>query len=73
MRETLAALKQHPVEVIAVAVLVDRSGGQVAFDGVPLFSLVNKLEVTSWAADECPLCASNIVLVKPGTTAVPGA
>ena len=73
LRETLAALKQHLVEVIAVAVLVDRSGGQVEFDGVPLFSLVNKLEVMSWAADECPLCSQGIPLVKPGTTAVQGA
>src|SRR3954469_4539115 len=73
VRETLAALKQHPVEVVAVAVLVDRSGGQVAFDGVPLFSLVDKLEVTSWATDECPLCATDVPLEKPGTTAAPKA
>src|SRR6478609_8836252 len=73
VRETLAALEQHPVEVIAVAVLVDRSGGKVSFGDIPLFSLVNKLEVTSWAENECPLCALNIPLLKPGTTAVPGA
>ena len=73
VRETLAALKLHRVEVIAVAVLVDRSGGQVAFGDVPLFSLVNKLEVTSWSAEECPLCAQGVPLVKPGTTAAPGA
>lgn len=73
VRETLTALERHPVEIVAVAVLVDRSGGKVSFGDVPLFSLVNKLEVTSWAADECPLCAQGVPLVKPGTTAVPGA
>ena len=73
VRETLAALQQHPVEIISVAVLVDRSGGQIAFDGVPLFSLVNKLEVTSWSAEECPLCIKGVQLVKPGTTAAPKA
>jgi len=67
VRETLAALAEHPVEVIAVGVLVDRSGGKVQFDGVPLMSLL-QLDVKTWAADECPLCTSGAPLVKPGTT-----
>ena len=70
VRETLAALAPFSVEVVALAVLVDRSGARVAFD-VPLVSLAT-LEVATWDADACPLCAAGVQLVKPGTTAVPG-
>ncbi len=69
VRETLSALAAHPVEVVAVAVLVNRSGGRVAFD-VPLVALTT-LDVATWEADACPLCAQGIPLVKPGTTTTP--
>jgi orotate phosphoribosyltransferase len=68
VRETLAALAPHPVEVVAVALLVDRSGGRVAL-GVPLVALAT-LDVASWDPDACPLCAAGRPLEKPGTTAV---
>jgi orotate phosphoribosyltransferase len=67
VRETLAALATQPVEVVAVAVLVDRSGGTVTFDNVPLFAL-STLVVETWDATECPLCAKGLPLIKPGTT-----
>lgn len=67
VRETLAALAQHKVEVVAVGVLVDRSGGKTSFPGVPLFSLV-QLDIETWEAAACPLCAAGEPLVKPGTT-----
>ena len=38
LRETLDALAAHPVEVAGVAVLVDRSGGEVDL-GVPYVAL----------------------------------
>jgi orotate phosphoribosyltransferase len=66
VRETLAALSSHPVEVEAIAVLVDRSAGTVTFD-VPLFSLAT-MEIATWEAATCPLCAGGQPLVKPGTT-----
>ncbi len=67
IRETLAALATHPVEVVAVGVLVDRSNG--AFDpGVPLHALAT-LEIATWEAGACPLCAAGVPLAKPGTTA----
>jgi orotate phosphoribosyltransferase len=69
VRETLTVLEQHPVEVTAVAVLVDRSAGATRFGDVPLFALASQ-KVESWTADECPLCKQGIPLVKPGTTAV---
>jgi orotate phosphoribosyltransferase len=71
VRETLDALASHPVEVVSVGVMVDRSGGKVTFNNVPLFALSSQ-EVASWTADECPLCKQGIPLSKPGTTAVPG-
>ncbi len=70
VRETLAALSAYPVDVVSVAVLVDRSGGRVAFD-VPLAALTT-LDVATWDADGCPLCAQGIPLVKPGTTVAAG-
>ncbi len=69
VRETLVALEPHRVEVIAVAVLVDRSGGAKTFGTVPLVALASQ-SVDSWPADECPLCAQGVPLVKPGSTAV---
>jgi orotate phosphoribosyltransferase len=70
VRETLAALAPFGVEVVAVAVLVDRSGGRVDFD-LPLVALAT-LDAVTWDAAACPLCAAGTPLVKPGTTAVPG-
>ena len=69
VRDTLAALEAHPVEVVAVAVLVDRSGGRAAF-GVPLVPLAT-LDVATWDPADCPLCADAVPLTKPGTTARP--
>ncbi len=68
VRETLQALTLVPVEVVGVAVLVDRSGGRVEFD-VPLIAVAS-LEIETWEATECPLCRQGVPLVKPGT-AVP--
>jgi orotate phosphoribosyltransferase len=66
VRETLDALRNQPVEVIGVGILVDRSGGNVDF-GVPLHALA-RMKIETWEPDECPLCAQGVPLVKPGTT-----
>jgi orotate phosphoribosyltransferase len=66
VRETLAALARHDVEVIGVALLVDRSGGTADL-GVPGFSLVS-LDIGSWDPEQCPLCQQGVPLTKPGTT-----
>ncbi len=66
VRETLRALAEHPVEVAGVAVLVDRSVGEVAL-GVPLVALL-RLEIASWTPEACPLCQQGVPLVKPGTS-----
>jgi orotate phosphoribosyltransferase len=67
VRETLAALDQLPIEIVAVGVLVDRSGGRVVFGETPLVAL-STLDVKTWDPCDCDLCAKGIPLVKPGTT-----
>ncbi|HUZ00873.1 MAG TPA: orotate phosphoribosyltransferase [Thermomicrobiaceae bacterium] len=66
VRETLDALARHEVDVVGVAVLVDRSGGQVDF-GVPV-SALSQLIIPSWDPDECPLCARGSIPAKPGSS-----
>lgn len=67
--ETLNALAEHPVEVIGIAVLADRSGGSVRFGDIPSTALLT-LDIESWDADQCPLCRRGVPLVKPGSTAL---
>lgn len=67
--ETLNALKEHPVEVVGIAVLADRSAGSVRFGEIPMVPLLS-FDIQSWPADACPLCGGGIPLVKPGSTAV---
>lgn len=71
VRETLAALEHHPVDVVAVGVLVDRSAGETTFADVPLIAIASR-EFDAWPADACPLCKVGVALEKPGTTARPG-
>lgn len=69
VRETLGALAAHPVTVVGIGVLWDRSGGKVDF-GVPLVSL-HAEAIAAYVPEECPLCEAGVPLVKPGTTATP--
>jgi orotate phosphoribosyltransferase len=64
-REVIEVVKAQGGNVVAVASLVDRSGGKVDF-GVPRFSLLS-LEVKSYKPEECPLCKQGIPVVKPGS------
>ena len=69
LRETLDAVAAHPVEVAGVAVLVDRSGGEIEL-GIPYVALATMI-IETWDAEECPLCRRGEPVIKPGTT--PGA
>jgi orotate phosphoribosyltransferase len=66
LRETLDALAAHPVAVDGVAVLVDRSNGDLEL-GVPYIALAS-VNIETWDAAECPLCRQGMPIVKPGTT-----
>lgn len=69
IRESLAALQPWRADVVAIAVLVDRSGGQVDF-GAPLVGLA-EISIETWDPTDCPLCHDGVPIVKPGSTAVP--
>lgn len=63
-REVMDAVRALGGVVEAVGCLIDRSGGVDL--GVPMRSLV-KLDVPTYAADACPLCAGGSAPVKPGS------
>jgi orotate phosphoribosyltransferase len=65
VREVVDAVRLLEGEVIAVAVLVDRSTG-VDF-GAPLYSLL-RLSFPTYPPDQCPLCARGLPLTKPGSS-----
>jgi orotate phosphoribosyltransferase len=71
VRATLDALAVVDAQVVAVALLVDRSAGAVDF-GCPLVSLA-QLDIATWDATGMPDWLEAIPVTKPGTTAVPGA
>jgi orotate phosphoribosyltransferase len=64
-RECMAALEQNGADIIAAASIVDRSDGK-ADVGVPRTSLVS-LDVPSYEASACPLCAAGSTATKPGS------
>jgi orotate phosphoribosyltransferase len=64
--ETVAAVRVAGGEPLAAAVIVDRSAMPVDL-GCPIAAL-GRIEIESWAANACPLCASGIALVKPGSS-----
>lgn len=66
-REVMAAVEAHGGRVVAVGSLVDRSGGEAAL-GVPLRSLMT-VDVPTWPAEACPLCAGGSKPEKPGSRA----
>jgi orotate phosphoribosyltransferase len=66
VQETIAAVRAAGGTVVATAVLVDRSGGAAQL-GVPLHALW-ALDIPTYDADRCPLCAGGVPLTKPGTT-----
>ena len=67
--ETAAVAAAAGARVVAMASIIDRSGGRHGFD-VPFLSLV-PLDLPTWRAEECPLCAAGDRAVKPGSRPQP--
>lgn len=65
-RECIRGIEAAGGHVIAVASLVDRSGGAADFAEIPFHPLI-RLSVQTWEADACPLCAKGSTPVKPGS------
>jgi orotate phosphoribosyltransferase len=66
VQETIDLVKAAGCEVVAVALLVDRSGGTVKFGETPMFSLMQMTPET-WTAAECPMCKAGGHPVHPGS------
>ena len=64
IRQVMAAVTKQGGIVIGIGVLVDRSEPGIEF-GVPLFSCLRSI-TTTYRPQDCPLCATDIPLVKPG-------
>ena len=67
-RETIAALQAGGAQVVGAASIIDRSGGRAEV-GVPRVALAT-LDVPSFAADACELCAQGVPAIKPGSRSV---
>ncbi len=66
VREVVDIVKKQGGELVGVALLVDRSNGQVEF-GTKLVSAY-KTDIKSYEDKECPICKEGkIDLVKPGS------
>ncbi len=66
VQETIDLVKAAGCDVAAVLLLVDRSGGSVSFDGIPMVSLMQMTPET-WSAQECPMCKAGGHPVHPGS------
>ena len=64
IREVIAAVTNQGGVVVGVGVLVDRSEHSIDF-GVPLFSC-HRATIITYPPENCPLCAEQVPLVKPG-------
>jgi len=65
-REVIQLLRALGVHTVAAGSVIDRSGGKAQLAGVPYTALAT-LAVSSYDPEECPLCASGIPVVKPGS------
>lgn len=65
VKEVIQLVNDLGGEVVAVAALVDRSGGKVEF-GVDFINLI-QLEIPTYDAFVCPICKTGTPLIKPGS------
>jgi len=65
VQETIDLVRSFGGDVVGVAVIVDRSGGEAKFD-VPHQSLI-QLELDTYDPEKCPLCAKGLSLDTPGS------
>lgn len=66
VQETIDIVRSLGGLVLAVATIVDRSGGKASFGGIPHFSLLSMSPVV-YEPDRCPLCAAGSKAVHPGS------
>jgi orotate phosphoribosyltransferase len=66
-RETIQTVEATGAQVLGAAAIIDR-GVDAARLNVPLQALV-RMEVPTYAAEACPMCAAGQPVVKPGSRA----
>ncbi len=64
VRQVMSAVTKQNGIVVGVGILVNRSEQELEF-GVPFFSC-HRATALTYSPSECPLCAAQIPLVKPG-------
>jgi len=64
-KEVVDSIEPTGGVVVGVVSLVDRSAGKADF-GVPKFSILT-LEVKNYKEDECPMCETGSIAIKPGS------
>lgn len=65
-KDVIKLVRSYGAEPVAVASVIDRSGGTIDF-GLPFFSLV-QLQLASYKAEECPMCKAGKPVEKPGSS-----
>ena len=65
IKEVINLVRMNGGTVVGAAFIVDRSAGKVTFD-VSKFSVL-PMDVITYTRELCPLCKTNIPLVKPGS------
>ncbi len=65
VQEVIGLVKEAGALVCGVAVIVDRSAGKADF-GCKLYSCI-QMDIAAYEPDQCPVCASGLPLVKPGS------
>ena len=66
LAETVDAVRTAGAEPVAAAVIVDRS--VTRFDPGFAIHALGRLEIPSWPADSCALCAQDVPLRRPGSS-----
>ena len=66
VKEVIKVVNEAGAIPVGVGVLVDRSGGKVDFDGLPLHSLL-QMNIEAFEPKSCPLCAQGLPAEKPGS------
>ena len=64
-RQVITLLKELGAKPVAVAAIIDRSGGQAKFD-LPFFNLFS-LSLNTYEPSACPMCQAGTEAIKPGS------
>lgn len=64
-KETVSVAEQHQAQVVGIGSIVDRSVSPLGFHA-PYHSILT-MPLAQYPPENCPLCAKNIPLVKPGS------